>query len=1040
MWAEDSWQEERLVRDYSRRALLVLIGRTAISGAILPTFVSRLCAASGTTVPSDIKNPKLFERLILNAAASELAQKQDTNASAKTLLSTAAIVHEKPVFITLIDPSKVDLDALSGWDSLLKKATPSAAAIGENVSTYVASGIQTLGAVAAIIPGLRGVGLGLGIAGIWADSTLRYLSQPGLELAYSPFPLPTPEDTRLLFSDALLCKEDACELDSQTAYYADNSVTNSKLRLTHNADLGRVTAALPQEIQASVRAALVTGSSPETDMQAFLKARVDAVDKKVSDLGTTIKGLVDPTARLAEAQKRIADINYTVSEFRGAAQVVGFFPSDVVGGHAASKINQGVALAVQVATMIASCYTGVGTLAVAGQMTSVIAGFQNLLSGQPSTDQIIISYLKNIEESISDLRKFVQLRFSDVIAKEDFILLKLEDLAHLIAVGTASVQNSVEEVHQLLMENMIEQDKNLRVSSEAAFERAVSACVQHLQIGVRDQVWANNYGALLNRIKDHGVLTAREPYYTRGDQDAVNVNYAAQSIRSDLFFAWAVRSCSTIGKEYQSRYATLPNQAQIPNPLAWARAVQTYLGLLAQVGKTRIPGKDRHLSELWSDGIRIREAILTLTSASFQNNLLITYSVNCGGALVRVATSQDPMATLATIDHNEPASGQVISVAPTGTPNVSVGTEKDSSSEKSVVSVILQEFEKFAAARQIQRPRSVAVFDVEQAMSSWATPITYPPVPTKGRSYVKLWGSDNAGRVRGVTPAYTVSHVRYTTLDPDPIDILVSRGYFVWQSKAILGLYDELSFGPRYPASDKKLPNDITIGISAVGPTPNTLRDVARLKGINALAFDDAEAQRLFDAQNAAWNQIMDLCNKLLCESDADLVRKEFPGYLDTVFSDVAFRDSLNRWYTTNMVARVSQGIYVWKSLGREAAKRMSYNVAENTNTPILGAMQPLVGVSTPDQLKNFMKVLIAAAPASPFVKQSAASAPPITPDFKWSQFFKDNLDKAFSETARLLFNGLPNPNNGRSVDLVDDTLRQLAGYASLAAVGLPAI
>ena len=205
--------------------------------------------------------------------------------------------------------------------------------------------------------------------------------------------------------------------------------------------------------------------------------------------------------------------------------------------------------------------------------------------------------------------------------------------------------------------------------------------------------------------------------------------------------------------EYQTRYPITGDQAPIVNPLAWTRSVQAYLSLLALARKTPIPGVHSHLSELWTEGLRVREAILRLTSGTFRIDLFKRYCTNCGGTLLKLTTDQDPIAALETVDVSK----------------VSITEEEAPRPQDSIVNLVLQQFENFAAARQIQRERSTAIVDTTFSIPAGSfNTQQLQPVPEKGRThYPPGWITDDTGKIimlYKVNHGPVTAHVRYITL------------------------------------------------------------------------------------------------------------------------------------------------------------------------------------------------------------------------------------------------------------------------------------
>jgi hypothetical protein len=134
----------------------------------------------------------------------------------------------------------------------------------------------------------------------------------------------------------------------------------------------------------------------------------------------------------------------------------------------------------------------------------------------------------------------------------------------------------------------------------------------------RDKSWANEYGQLLNKIRDHGVQISKLAFYAHADSDPDLLRQILLSRRSDLFFGWMSRATSSLKFDFHSSARPADDNPVIANPLAWAEATRAYLGLLALAERIEIQGKKEHLCDLWIEGLRIREAALSWGSKDFR--------------------------------------------------------------------------------------------------------------------------------------------------------------------------------------------------------------------------------------------------------------------------------------------------------------------------------------------------------------------------------------------------------------------------------------
>ena len=134
------------------------------------------------------------------------------------------------------------------------------------------------------------------------------------------------------------------------------------------------------------------------------------------------------------------------------------------------------------------------------------------------------------------------------------------------------------------------------------------------------RIWAGKSSSRIDKIVDHARITAKEPHYTHGDKDPAILDALSETV-VDLIFFW-------FDPESLLHYWVLVQFALPLGGQQWHNddksnrvggGYQAYLCLIASVGKVDIPNKVEHLSNLWTEGLRIREAILLVSSSSFND-------------------------------------------------------------------------------------------------------------------------------------------------------------------------------------------------------------------------------------------------------------------------------------------------------------------------------------------------------------------------------------------------------------------------------------
>ena len=106
----------------------------------------------------------------------------------------------------------------------------------------------------------------------------------------------------------------------------------------------------------------------------------------------------------------------------------------------------------------------------------------------------------------------------------------------------------------------------------------------------------------------------------------------------------------------------------------------------------------------------------------------------------------------------------------------------------------------------------------------------------------------------------------------------------------------------------------------------------------------------------------MVLCKGLLGAIGRCADKASFPAPIDQAFSSPSFQASLTDWHASAMASRLARAVCNWRQMTRAQEAELSNDVAETSNTLLVGAMEPSGGISEPDQLKELLKTLVSQA------------------------------------------------------------------------------
>lgn len=302
----------------------------------------------------------------------------------------------------------------------------------------------------------------------------------------------------------------------------------------------------------------------------------------------------------------------------------------------AYSVVQGYSLIVQYSADL------IGDFTLAGGLLGLASNIKRLLSGNHDsnlTDQL------GVLSSKLDISKDIAL---DIEHRQDAITRSIQNLYAYFMDTREALTSKLARIRKDLLSNNINDEADKRAVFEVAFRRDISACLQKIVETPRDQRWTNDLGELCDRIKEYGTIAAKQRIFAHSDGDDIPRELIAAR-RSDLFFGWIPKALSVVNFPFALKIKAINEDNVLPNPIAWAQACRACLAVQG-LSDEKLPGVIERLQELWTEGMRLREATLALTSETFFTSLGHSYSDSAGqcetkrikrdGAMPRIRIAQ----------------------------------------------------------------------------------------------------------------------------------------------------------------------------------------------------------------------------------------------------------------------------------------------------------------------------------------------------------------------------------------------------------------
>lgn len=492
--------------------------------------------------------------------------------------------------------------------------------------------LQRLGPFVGLIN--PAMGLATNVAGQWAEDTLKYLAQPGLNLSVSLLP-PTDGPSLGVINDLVYAKF-AENFNSNPTFrdLVSNPDVRAQLGVNLASDPAALVRQLPEVIRNTVSPLLNNAIDDLRNDDSVLKGvlaavspRFDAIDQHLADLNAALSEQRDAMQRQLDIQNAKARLEYEHGELSGAITFGTVLIGNIFGNEKlASEFNAVFSAGQRVYETAAQLALGVvGPFALLGTVAGALGSIFGLFQSGPSLYDLIKQDLDRLSTKIDDLAKHLDTRLMQIEVRELQILNRLNELYDLVlrgnqqaAIDFGALQASLQNTQSLISQSDREREMAAYTTTVLSCRRffATQPAPDFTQASVQKE-----FRDYLTAFYKHAITTARLSAFC-GDHSIelgpdVFVRFAAEvqgRKHLELMFGLTtlVAQMFSIPLDLPPAIPDQPDSAFLPNPVEWSRAVQAYLETRILTTAVESAVTEQDLKNMWAEGLRIRGAFTKL--------------------------------------------------------------------------------------------------------------------------------------------------------------------------------------------------------------------------------------------------------------------------------------------------------------------------------------------------------------------------------------------------------------------------------------------